>query len=111
MNETKHCPNCGGQLRLYDVAVSQIRGFEIWKYILESALFFLIVGVVGLVIASWGVAGEIIAFVVAFALVASVFYKSRRHQREKDISEHGRYHCDKCGHHFEGDGLRQLTTS
>jgi hypothetical protein len=111
MTNDKTCPNCSGPLRLYNVDVPPVRTLDIADYVVQNVVGIAIVGILWLAMSSWGVAGEVIAVVIAVAILTAIYWKPLQRRKHQDISAHGRYHCDKCGHHFEGDALRRLTAS
>jgi hypothetical protein len=101
----KTCPVCASPLRLYDtpskIAPSALFAGELIFWLVAVAVFAL----------TWSL-GEIsylIAGVVGFVVVVLVFRRYWQESQRQAITERGRYYCESCHHHFEGDALRQLT--
>jgi hypothetical protein len=110
MTSSKACPKCGVTLRLYNVEVPPARPKDFWDYLVQNVIGFAIFGVLAFAMSSWGIAGQITAFAIACGVLLAIYWRPMQRQKKEDISAHGRYYCEKCGHHFEGDGLRQLTS-
>jgi hypothetical protein len=110
MMSTKACPNCGVSLRLYNVAVPPVRAKDFADYLIQNVIGFVIFGILAFAMSSWGIAGQITAFLIACGVVLAMYWRPMQRQKQENVAAHGRYHCEKCGHHFEGDGLHQLTS-
>jgi hypothetical protein len=101
----KICPVCASPLRLYETPLKVTS-----SYPFASELLFWLVAVA--VFALTWTLGDIsyaIAAIAAILVVVAVFRKSWQRSQREATAERGRYHCERCHHHFEGDALRQLT--
>jgi hypothetical protein len=76
----------------------------IWQGV--GSLIFLVLAAF---LAGLGDKGLITAAIVAPLILLGVVWKVARGGREEAIAKHGRYYCQPCSQHFEGDELRQIT--
>jgi rubredoxin len=97
----KRCPECGHDLRMYDVAdPTPVRRF-LPGYVAGEITLWVVAGI----LAALGYFGWAIA-VLAASLVA---WAIMRRPYAEAQNKFARYHCENCQHHFEGDTLRKIT--
>ena len=79
-------------------------------YLHAGELLFWVVAVAVLALTwSLGDVSYAIAAVVAILVVVVVFRCSWQRTQREAVAERGRYYCESCHRHFEGDSLRELT--
>jgi hypothetical protein len=79
-------------------------------YLFAGELIFWVVAVAVFAL-TWSL-GDItyaIAAIVAILVVLAVFRSSWQRSQRQAAAERGRYYCESCHRHFEGDSLRQVT--
>jgi hypothetical protein len=102
----KSCPSCAFPLRLSETPMKVAPS----PYLLASELIFWVVAVAVFAL-TWSL-GDIsyaIAAIVAILVVVAVFRITWRRSQRAATAERGRYYCESCHRHFEGDSLRQVT--
>jgi hypothetical protein len=101
----KSCPVCASSLRLSETPMKVAS-----PYLYAGEQLFWIVAVAVFALTwSLGDIGYAIAAVVAILVVVVVFRKSWQRAQREAVAERGKYYCESCHRHFEGDSLRQLT--
>jgi hypothetical protein len=102
----KSCPVCASSLRLSDTPLKVAPS----PYLLAGELIFWVIAVAVFAL-TWSL-GDIsyaIAAIVAILVVQVVFSSSWQRSQRQAAAERGRYYCESCHRHFEGDALRQVT--
>jgi hypothetical protein len=74
----------------------------------EGIGLLVLIALAGL-LAGLGDKGLITALIVAPVITLGLLWKVNRGDREKASAKYGRYYCEACSQHFEGDELRQIT--
>lgn len=72
----------------------------------EMVVAFVLLVVLGTM---FGEPGIYIAVAVAAVAMFLIFRKPLHRAKDENIARFGRYYCEKCYNHFEGDSLRRLT--
>jgi hypothetical protein len=104
MWDAKTCPNCEGPLRPSDVPRSLAAG----RMLAVDLLLWATVALFLAFLWSPRADGEIYAALGAVALVVWALARSRQRADRLAFEEHGRYQCERCGLHYEGDELRPI---
>jgi hypothetical protein len=104
----KTCPVCASPLRLYE---SPFEGEPYFLYYFAGEFIFWAVAAIVLALTwSFGDISYAIAVAVGALVVFAAFYKPWQRAQRDATARRGRYYCESCHHHFEGDALRQLTS-
>jgi hypothetical protein len=107
-NDAKICPLCGGRLQLYETPMKVMRPND--SYLWGEPLFWLVAVAAYLLTWRLGNISYAIAALVGVVAIVALFRKFWRRSRRDVVSKYGRYRCESCHHHFEGDALHQLTS-
>ena len=102
----KSCPVCASSLRLSETPMKVVAS----PYMYGGELIFWVVAVAVFAL-TWSL-GDIsyaIAAIVAILVVVAVFRLSWRRSQREAVAAHGRYYCESCHRHFEGNSLRPVT--
>ena len=102
--DAKTCPNCGNVLRPYRVPRSLTAG----RFLVADLLLWVTVAFFLAYLWAPRADGELYAVLGAVALVVWALLRSRQRADRLDLAKHGRYRCEQCDLHFEGDDLRQI---
>ena len=95
-------------MRMYTIADAE-NSWHWSEHLLWQGVGIVVLVVVAGVLAGIGDNGLIATFIVAPVITLGLIWKVSRGGRDKAIAARGRYYCNGCSQHFEGDGLRQIS--
>lgn len=105
--DAKICPECGNALRMYGYSANTpVHPTFVASSVTEMVVAFVLLVVLG---TTFGEPGIYIAVAVAVIAIFLIFREPLDRAKDENIARFGRYYCEKCYNHFEGESLRQLT--
>ena len=103
-SDAKTCPSCGNALTPVAIprSLSAIRILAVDLLLWATVTLFLAY------LWSPRADGELYAALGSAGLVVWALLRSRQRADRLELAERGRYQCERCDLHFEGDELRQI---
>jgi amino acid permease len=95
-------------MELYTIAGSEKGGDWSSLFAFEGVNLIVLVILAGLLV-GLGETGVIAAFIAAPIVALAICWRLLTGDRKSAVAERGRYYCNSCSQHFEGDALRQIT--